>query len=278
MYRKSISTKRKLCVHILQNWVNRLKTVELNVEQISNIALYAGELVLKSGAEVYRVEKTIDKIMELYQVSGDCFVFATGIFLTVKDENGKSITRVKRVKDKKTHLVQLEKVNDFVRELWVKKYTYAQIMIKLQECEKSCVYSFSTLCFSAFVLSYSFAFFFGAVYLECFFSAITAMLAFIIGEKVLKQHMGSFMSHFFLAILITALSALFVRIWPSLRILQLIIGGIMVILPGGMITNAMKDALNGDTVSSSQNIVEAIFIAIAIGAGISIYLFIALRW
>ena len=37
---------------------------EMNYEKILNFAVHTGELMLKSGAETYRVEDTITRILE----------------------------------------------------------------------------------------------------------------------------------------------------------------------------------------------------------------------
>jgi len=48
--------------------------------------------------------------------------------------------------------------------------------------------------------------------------------------------------------------------------------------PGLAITNAMKDALYGDIVSSMFRLTEAVFVAAAVGVGVAIALSVGLRW
>ncbi|MDF2877859.1 MAG: threonine/serine exporter family protein, partial [Clostridia bacterium] len=57
-------------------------------EQILNFAVKAGELMLKSGAETYRVEDTITRILQANPYEHiDTFVIPTGIIVTVQDDN-----------------------------------------------------------------------------------------------------------------------------------------------------------------------------------------------
>ena len=53
-----------------------------------DVASLAGDILLASGAEIFRVEETIDRIARAYGVnSSDAFVLSSGIFLTA--ESGK---------------------------------------------------------------------------------------------------------------------------------------------------------------------------------------------
>lgn len=54
-----------------------------------DVASLAGDILLASGAEIFRVEETIDRIARAYGVkSSDAFVLSSGIFLTA--ESGKT--------------------------------------------------------------------------------------------------------------------------------------------------------------------------------------------
>lgn len=50
-----------------------------------NVASLAGDILLASGAEIFRVEETIYRIAKAYGVeSSDAFVLSSGIFLTAE--------------------------------------------------------------------------------------------------------------------------------------------------------------------------------------------------
>ena len=97
-------------------------------------------------------------------------------------------------------------------------------------------------------------------------------------EKISHTGIFQFLEFFLSGTLAGCLSLLSVKLFPALDIYKIIIGSIMVLVPGVAITNGIKDALYGDTVSSLYRISEAIFISIAIGAGVGIVLSTGLRW
>lgn len=52
-------------------------------EEVLDLALMAGHILLENGAEIYRVEETIDRICGYYGVNSEnAFVLSNGIFLT----------------------------------------------------------------------------------------------------------------------------------------------------------------------------------------------------
>lgn len=60
----------------------------------------------------------------------------------------------------------------------------------------------------------------------------------------------------------------------TLNVDKVIVGAIMVFVPGVAITSGIKDALNGDILSSFGKIGEGVLTACALGAGVGIMLVI----
>ena len=61
-------------------------------------AALAGEILLESGAEIFRVEDTIYRIAAAYGVEeAEAFVLSSGIFLTSEGEGRKTFARVKHI-------------------------------------------------------------------------------------------------------------------------------------------------------------------------------------
>ncbi len=53
----------------------------------------------------------------------------------------------------------------------------------------------------------------------------------------------------------------------GIKLDTIIIGGIMLLVPGLAITNAMRDMMSGDLVSGTARAIEAFLISVAIAAG-----------
>ncbi len=90
-------------------------------------AALAGEIMLVSGAEINRVETTIQHILDLAQgKEGANIVLSTGIYLSLDDPEGEAITMVRRVSDRSTNLNRITMVNQVSRELCAGKLTVSE--------------------------------------------------------------------------------------------------------------------------------------------------------
>ena len=59
---------------------------------------------------------------------------------------------------------------------------------------------------------------------------------------------------------------------PGIKLDNIIIGGIMLLVPGLSFVNAIRDSMSGDLVSGTARAVEALFIAVAIATGSGVML------
>ena len=77
---------------------------------LMEMAVRAGEIMLASGAEVYRVEDTIHRILKHSGIArADVFVVTTGIVATIADASLPPLTLVKRVENRATNLNRIYK-------------------------------------------------------------------------------------------------------------------------------------------------------------------------
>ena len=103
---------------------------------LMNISLKAGEIMLRSGAEIYRVEETVVRICRSYEVLCESFVLPTGIFISLVEDDGSTNTAFIRIKDRKVDLASIDKVNSLSRRIQKSRLDYEAVMRELEEIEK----------------------------------------------------------------------------------------------------------------------------------------------
>ncbi|MDD3350625.1 MAG: threonine/serine exporter family protein, partial [Eubacteriales bacterium] len=83
------------------------------------LALLAGEILLKSGSEIYRVEDTVVKICKAFRIPyAEVFATTTGIFLSLDaGEDAFPHTLIRRIKGGRIDLGKISAINSFSREL-----------------------------------------------------------------------------------------------------------------------------------------------------------------
>ncbi|NMM65563.1 threonine/serine exporter family protein [Clostridium sp. P21] len=245
----------------------------MDVNRIINVATYAGKIMLENGAEIYRVEETIVRICSAYGIYGvDTFVTITVIMASAEQKYQQTISVVKRIKKRTLNIEKISRVNDISRNIRNKGYTLEFVEDKLKNIDSMKPYSNKVnVVFSGMVAA-----FFTLVYGG---NIRDFSIAFIIGclIRIISIEFSSLETNeFFINILCGALTAVtalsMVHFGIATNSDKIIIGSIMLLVPGLAITNAIRDTIAGDLISGISRGIEAFLIAVAIAAGTGVVL------
>lgn len=238
-----------------------------------HVSAHAGKIVLESGGETYRVEDTIVRICKSYgEDKIESFVTPTGFMVSITDEYGNSTSLVKRITSRTVDLEKIYLVNDLSRSIKTKGLSFTELEDGLNKIDNikrydkglvilfsACSAAFFTLLFGGDIRDFAASFFIGAL---------------IKIAEILLNNIN--VNEFFINISGGALAAFLALICVHFNIAyhidKIIIGSIMLLVPGLAITNAIRDTISGDLVSGISRAVEAFLIAIAIAAGTGIVL------
>ena len=245
---------------------------EINYEKILNFAVHTGELMLKSGAETYRVEDTITRILKSHHFhSVDTFVIPTGIMVTIERENLSLSTKVVRVKNRSTRLDRVERLNQLSRDYVDGLITLDEGYTRLKEIEQSSSYNPFTVIFWIGISCSFFAIMFNASFLEFILSFFIGLsvgfLQYRLGKKQIVNFFVLFICSLFLGFSVMLCDFFFP---DTLNIESIVIGCIMPLLPGVAFTTAVRDAISDELISGIARGVEALLMAVALAAGIGI--------
>ncbi|HPU41156.1 MAG TPA: threonine/serine exporter family protein [Acetivibrio clariflavus] len=250
----------------------------MKINQVMDIAIKAGKILLANGSEIYRVEDTIGRICRSYGVEVECFVLPTSIFITVIGKDGEPLSVVKRISERTVDLSCVEKVNSFSRRIQESPIPYEEAMETLEKIEREKGYKFGLRLFVAGVTAFVYTLLFKGTVQDAVVAFIIGMLIYISKEKVSRIGVFKFFEYFVSGLIAAGMSVIAVKIFPFLNIYRIIISSIMILLPGVSTTNALKDALHGDIVSSQFGMAEAIFTVVSVTAGVAIVLSLGLGW
>lgn len=238
--------------------------------ELMKIAIKAGEIMLTSGAEIFRVEETIVRICESYDIECESFVLPTGIFISIIDESGNAQTSFKRIKQRTVNLNRIDSVNTFSRGLKASPMEYDAAMQKLDEIEKEKQYSMPAVLLAAAVGSFVFAVLFNGSSYDGIAAAIISIIVFLLKGSLHRKGFFPFFELFATGLFAGIFSVAACRFFPVLNESRIIIGAVTLYLPGVAITNGIKDAFYGDLVASSARLGEAFLTATALAAGVGI--------
>lgn len=250
----------------------------MRINQVMDIAIKAGKILLTNGSEIHRVEDTIVRICRCYGVEAECFVLPTGIFITVIGKDGEPLSYVKRINERTVDLSSIEKVNSFSRSLQKNTMPYEEAIEALEKIEQEKGYKFGLRLVVAGITAFVYTLLFRGTIKDALAAFLIGMLIYISKEKVSRIGIFRFFEYFASGLMAAVVSVIAVKLFPYLNVYRIIISSIMILLPGVAVTNALKDALHGDIVSSQFGIAEAIFIVVSVSAGVAIVLSLGLGW
>lgn len=250
----------------------------MKINQVMDIAIKAGKILLTNGSEIYRVEDTIGRICRSYGVEAECFVLPTGIFITVIGKDGEPLSYVKRIAERTVDLSCIEKVNSFSRNLQKGTMSYEEAVKTLENIEMEKGYRFGLRFIVAGITALVYTLLFRGTVQDSIAAFFIAMLIYLSKEKISRAGIFRFFEYFASGLIAASISVIAVKLFPYLNVYRIIISSIMILLPGVATTNALKDALHGDIVSSQFGIAEAIFIVVSVSAGVAIILSLGLGW
>lgn len=250
----------------------------MDIKEVAEIATAAGEILLRNGAEAYRVEETIKKICNSYGYEGECISNSTGIFISVITPDGHMVTSVKRINQRDVDLYRIERINSFSRDLINNPLSYEEAKKVLKEIYNAPNFSLGVRLLAASMTAFVYTLFFNGTVLDAIVSAIISIGIYYALDKLAKDGMFQFLSYYLSGLIIGAVSFVLQLLIPEINKDNVITGAIIVLLPGVAFTNGIKDILYGDYVSGSAKLSEAILIIVAMGVGIATALSLLLKW
>ena len=89
----------------------------MDYKLLIDTAALAGMIMLENGAEIYRVEETIDYMLKTSGLkTTQAFVVSTGFMISLDDPSIDALTVVRRVDRGATNLNMIAQVNDISRK------------------------------------------------------------------------------------------------------------------------------------------------------------------
>ncbi len=249
-----------------------MKNLE-ETHEIMDACLLAGKIMLRSGAETYRVEDTMQRMASALGINeSHSYVTPTAILFSVEDRRPEA-TRLVRISDRTTDLNKVVLVNDVSRRISNGVIGLDEACRQLKEIESTkLMFSLWLQVVAAAIASGCFVIMFqGGWYdfLPAVFAGGAGYYAVVLFHRFIPV---KFFAEFLGSVIIGVVSYLFILLQLGNELDKIIIGAVMPLVPGLLITNAVRDLMAGHLVSGISKGAEAFLTAFAIGSGIAVVL------
>lgn len=240
-------------------------------ELVVESCLLAGRLMMESGAETYRAEDTMDRMAISQKLTqSQSFVTPTGIIFS---GNKNLPTRLVRINARTTDLGKIASVNNVSRKLALGDITIEEAYNELKQIEEEHkTYPFWIQVVAAAIASGAFLLLFGGKVMDVPTALIAGGVGYAIADRLEVRTRVKFFAEFLAALFVTIIATISVSSGLGYELDKIIIGSVMPLVPGLLITNAVRDLMAGSFVSGLSKGAEAFLTAFAIGAGVALVL------
>ena len=240
-------------------------------EKVLSIALDIARNMVKCGAEVNRAEQAVMRICYAYGMEkAQVFSVVSMIIATVVDEESGAHTQMRRSYSYGVDFGRLEKLNALSRKMCSEK---PDLDLMRLELDKICVVEKNfklKVCAGYMLAAAAFAIFFGGTVLDAFAAVPIAAILYVMQTYIRVKGASRL---FFTAVesAVAGFLALgFVYIGFGNNPDMIMIGDIMVLIPGLQLINALREMLHGDLMSGMLRLLESVILAVAIALGFAI--------
>ncbi|MEF9958601.1 MAG: threonine/serine exporter family protein [Niameybacter sp.] len=241
-------------------------------ESVLAFAVNVGEIMLRSGAETYRVEDTICRLLAHHHFDKvDTFVTPTVVMATIKNTDSRNSTTLTRIKNRSTRMDKIEKINQLSRDYVDGILSLEEATTTLKSIDDAPSYSPKMITFATAFSSGFFSLMFNGGITEfliaCVIGACASTIQHHLRNKEIVNYLILFMVSLFIGSIVAILNFFVANIVDTEAV---VIGSIMPLVPGLAFTNGIRDTIGDELLSGISRLAEALFIAVAIAAGVGI--------
>ncbi|MDY2609679.1 MAG: threonine/serine exporter family protein [Eubacteriales bacterium] len=243
-------------------------SLALSGDALLQIAADVGENILKNGGEISRVEDTVGRICyALGAVDVQVFCITNCLQVGIRMPDGTTAQLLRRMTDgTELHLYRLQRLNQISRQICSGALSPQQAKEAIEDAKHALPYPDFLGYIGAALFAAAFAIFFGGTVRDGVCAALVALLMLFLNRHRLScfNRMAYTVLNAFVA---GACSVLLVWFGLGENLDKVLIGTIMVLIPGLAFGNALRDMLGGNLLSGAMRILECLLLSAMIAFG-----------
>lgn len=237
------------------------------LSELVHLFLDIGEAICLAGGEIFRVEDTISRLGLAYGATRcDVFAITSHIELTIAFGGDVEITRSRRLRGGDTNLTRLEELNALSRRLCAAPLPPAELRAALAALDARAPLFYPYL--GSFLGAGFFAVFFGGGVAEGAVAALVGLLICFLRRRLTPLCPNRVMVIFLTSLASATAVLLAARLFPSLSSDTVLIGDVMLLIPGFALTSSVRNIISGDMMSGILGLTESLIFATSLVGGV----------
>ncbi len=229
-----------------------------------------GEMLIECDAETLRVIDTMNIVSKSLGIEEfDSFIITNGLFATASSD-GIVLAKNKQIRTHSSNLGKVEAINTLSRKIASHEVDLYEAEKILNSIKTQKIWPDYTTYFAAAIGCGALTGLYGGTYKDCILSAIISVFINGLLKYTRKKRLNGVLENLIASISITITAVFFMYLKLGDNVDKIIIGSIMPLVPGILLTNGIRDITNNDYLSGIIRVIEAILIASSIAVGVGL--------
>lgn len=246
---------------------------EQNFHIVLQGILDVGEEMMVAGAEIYRVEDSIERMCNAYGANpgrSNVFIITSNIQVTIEAPDGSIITQIRRILRSDVNFDRLARLNDLCRRICATTPDVDELQAELNKIMSKADQRWPVKFLGGILAASFFAIFFGGSVMDAVATGIIAVPIVLLQNKSRLKNDNKIVFTFYLSVIAGVLSHLMAMLGIGDSCDHIMIGCIMLLIPGIALTNSARDILMGDTASGLLRFADSLINAVVIACGFAL--------
>lgn len=239
-----------------------------NCQLALKMAVMLGVSLMENGAEIYRVEESITRVMKSYGIKRtDVYAIPNILMVTIETDEEISFTKMRRVFNRNPNFEKVIQLNDFARKLSAEPVPLDEAFRRLYEIDGLKDYS-KPINWMSYVLSAAaFVVMIGGNLGDALVAILCAAVGRLVCVPMERYHANGFFVTMIISFLHNIVAFICAETFVGLHTSIIITGTLMLLFPGVAFMTALRDVIAKDLSAGMFEGLEAIVVACAIAVG-----------
>lgn len=242
-----------------------------NQSRVFHLIMDLGEMLLQSGAEVNRVEDTVRRMGSAYGFHRvDVFSITSSIMASAYGNEDVVYSQNRRVLHYANDMNKIEKINYLSRRACRNPLPVEVLEEEIQKIRALKPYKEWIQFLNYGMVAGSFTVFFGGTAMDGVVSFLCGLILRLILRLGRRLGLKTIVLNFFTSLFVGLSTIGLMTLGFGDQLNQIIIGNIMLLIPGVLLTTSLRDMINGDLVTGIMGLGDAILRSLAISFGFAL--------
>lgn len=230
-----------------------------------------GQSMLEAGAEVSRVETTIQLLCRAYGFQHiNVFTISFSIVVSVRTAEGQILTQTRRVNRQRNNLHCIEQFNALSRRLCRTPAPAEDVRAEVERIRSAPAYPDWLRFLLYLVIPLAMTLFLGGSLRDGLASSACAAVLWAADRTGQRLGVKDLVHCFFCAVTVGLCAVGLAVLLPALDLNMVIIGNILLLIPGLALTVSLRDMINGDIITGLLGFSDALLRALIIAIGVAL--------